>query len=384
MHGSHPADILKVLEFARDQASNGFYESALKQMDLGYQAVLSMLHTQDDPTGGSQTLSLTREGTWREILQQIEEERQLLKELNAETCASWQFDTEQETTKSNSPPPTAIGTERPDVVRKTEHRPPFQNVGVGAIWQSGKNAVKNETHHHRCEGVQRADNVGASPNPPANTATLNREGKLDLQEPQSLLSRIPDGPTEESHDTNLIPEWARHTPMQRRLFRQKEKADILSSVNIEKAARQLPDCYKLPICPERSRCRNKDERRLSAHARHNGKHQRNRSATARVRSGRRLHESEEQTNGRRQKGGTNTKIERYTDKARKEGWADVELIETLERDIVDRGVNVSWESIAALKGAKALLQEAVILPLWMPEYFQGIRRPWKGVLMFGV
>ncbi|KAG0603207.1 hypothetical protein M758_10G075000 [Ceratodon purpureus] len=33
--------------------------------------------------------------------------------------------------------------------------------------------------------------------------------------------------------------------------------------------------------------------------------------------------------------------------------------------------------------AKRLLEEAVALPLWRSEYFQGIRRPWKGVLMFG-
>jgi katanin p60 ATPase-containing subunit A1 len=24
-----------------------------------------------------------------------------------------------------------------------------------------------------------------------------------------------------------------------------------------------------------------------------------------------------------------------------------------------------------------------VLPLWMPDYFKGIRRPWKGVLLFG-
>ncbi|KAI3917528.1 hypothetical protein MKW98_021290 [Papaver atlanticum] len=32
---------------------------------------------------------------------------------------------------------------------------------------------------------------------------------------------------------------------------------------------------------------------------------------------------------------------------------------------------------------KRLLEEAVVLPQWMPEYFRRISRPWKGVLMFG-
>ena len=55
----------------------------------------------------------------------------------------------------------------------------------------------------------------------------------------------------------------------------------------------------------------------------------------------------------------------------------------IENDIVEGKVSVSWDSIAGLSEAKHLLQEAVVLPLWMPEYFTGIRRPWKGVLMFG-
>ena len=39
--------------------------------------------------------------------------------------------------------------------------------------------------------------------------------------------------------------------------------------------------------------------------------------------------------------------------------------------------------IAGLTDAKRLLEEAVVLPILMPDFFQGIRRPWKGVLMFG-
>ncbi|CAK0870473.1 unnamed protein product [Prorocentrum cordatum] len=62
---------------------------------------------------------------------------------------------------------------------------------------------------------------------------------------------------------------------------------------------------------------------------------------------------------------------------------DTQLIEGLQRDCVDMCPQVKWDSIAGLEQAKSLLEEAVVLPLVMPEYFQGIRRPWKGVLMFG-
>ena len=62
---------------------------------------------------------------------------------------------------------------------------------------------------------------------------------------------------------------------------------------------------------------------------------------------------------------------------------DKDLVDALERDIVQRNPNVSWDSVAGLEEPKKLLKEAVILPLIMPDFFKGIRRPWKGVLMHG-
>ena len=74
---------------------------------------------------------------------------------------------------------------------------------------------------------------------------------------------------------------------------------------------------------------------------------------------------------------------KYSDLCRQLGLPDVELIDGIERDILESKVSVSWNAIAGLSEAKHLLQEAVVLPLWMPDFFKGIRRPWKGVLMFG-
>ncbi|KAL1492491.1 hypothetical protein ABEB36_010739 [Hypothenemus hampei] len=60
-----------------------------------------------------------------------------------------------------------------------------------------------------------------------------------------------------------------------------------------------------------------------------------------------------------------------------------ELADVLERDIVQKNPNIHWDDIADLHEAKRLLEEAVVLPMLMPEFFTGIRRPWKGVLMVG-
>eukprot|EP00163_Fabomonas_tropica_P034883 TRINITY_DN9940_c0_g1_i1.p1 TRINITY_DN9940_c0_g1~~TRINITY_DN9940_c0_g1_i1.p1 ORF type:complete len:577 (-),score=136.85 TRINITY_DN9940_c0_g1_i1:103-1833(-) len=81
-------------------------------------------------------------------------------------------------------------------------------------------------------------------------------------------------------------------------------------------------------------------------------------------------------------GGKGRRKSAEDDKPRFEG-PDPELVEMIERDVLEGSPAVRWDDIAGLREAKRLLEEAVVLPLWMPDYFQGIRRPWKGVLMFG-
>lgn len=62
---------------------------------------------------------------------------------------------------------------------------------------------------------------------------------------------------------------------------------------------------------------------------------------------------------------------------------DSDLILMLERDMLIKKPDLNFDDIAGLDHAKTILYEAVLLPLLMPKYFVGIRRPWKGVLMFG-
>ena len=62
---------------------------------------------------------------------------------------------------------------------------------------------------------------------------------------------------------------------------------------------------------------------------------------------------------------------------------DPRLTEMVERDVIQNNLGVTFDDIASLEDAKRLLHEAVTLPLIIPEFFTGIREPWKGVLLFG-
>lgn len=43
-----------------------------------------------------------------------------------------------------------------------------------------------------------------------------------------------------------------------------------------------------------------------------------------------------------------------------------------ERDILQKNPNIHWDDIADLHEAKRLLEEAVVLPMWMPDFFKVI------------
>lgn len=60
------------------------------------------------------------------------------------------------------------------------------------------------------------------------------------------------------------------------------------------------------------------------------------------------------------------------------------MASNLEGAIVTEKPNVRWEDIAGLEQAKKSLQEAVIYPIKFPNLFEGMRTPWKGILLYGV
>jgi len=66
-------------------------------------------------------------------------------------------------------------------------------------------------------------------------------------------------------------------------------------------------------------------------------------------------------------------------KSKEEG----KLAEAIADTIVSEKPNVKWDDVANLEVAKQALREAIILPMMRPDLFEGARKPWKGVLLFG-
>lgn len=55
----------------------------------------------------------------------------------------------------------------------------------------------------------------------------------------------------------------------------------------------------------------------------------------------------------------------------------------LSQAIVTEKPNIKWDDVAGLAVAKEELKGSVILPMLHPEFFEGKRQPWKGILMYG-
>ncbi|EAT38889.1 AAEL009254-PA [Aedes aegypti] len=62
---------------------------------------------------------------------------------------------------------------------------------------------------------------------------------------------------------------------------------------------------------------------------------------------------------------------------------DPKMVELIRSEIMDRFTPLTWEDIAGLEYAKTIIQEAVVWPILRPDIFTGLRRPPRGILLFG-
>lgn len=62
---------------------------------------------------------------------------------------------------------------------------------------------------------------------------------------------------------------------------------------------------------------------------------------------------------------------------------DPNMIELIRNEIMDSGKSVTWDDIAGLEYTKKIIKEVVVFPMLRPDIFTGLRRPPKGILLFG-
>ena len=59
------------------------------------------------------------------------------------------------------------------------------------------------------------------------------------------------------------------------------------------------------------------------------------------------------------------------------------MVELIENEIMEKGVDIKWDDIAGLEYAKKIIHEIIIWPMLRPDIFCGIRAPPRGVMFFG-
>ncbi|CAG2178838.1 unnamed protein product, partial [Oppiella nova] len=62
---------------------------------------------------------------------------------------------------------------------------------------------------------------------------------------------------------------------------------------------------------------------------------------------------------------------------------DPNLIEVIENEIITALEPINWSDVAGLEFAKNKIQEIAVLPLLRPDLFRGLRKPPKGIVLFG-
>ncbi|KAF9118280.1 hypothetical protein BGW39_001329 [Mortierella sp. 14UC] len=62
---------------------------------------------------------------------------------------------------------------------------------------------------------------------------------------------------------------------------------------------------------------------------------------------------------------------------------DPKMIESIKNEIMESYAAVTWDDISGLEHAKKTIMETITWPMLRPELFTGLRRPPKGLLLFG-
>ncbi|KAF9910324.1 hypothetical protein EC991_006823 [Linnemannia zychae] len=62
---------------------------------------------------------------------------------------------------------------------------------------------------------------------------------------------------------------------------------------------------------------------------------------------------------------------------------DPKMIEAIKNEIMESYASVTWDDISGLEHAKKTIMETITWPMLRPELFTGLRRPPKGLLLFG-